>query len=90
MVTGAKIEIILECAKYLEKILLLGVGAHLVENRGNEGLETGFTVLADSGRWDVWILLGQTIFYLYSLVMELCSGICPGFTCRWRRRRGYL
>ena len=53
-------------------ILLLGVSAHLVEDEGDDGLETGFYVLADGGLWDVGIFLYQTISDLYCLVVKLC------------------
>ena len=69
------------------QLLFLAVIAHLDEDRGDERLETDFAVLANGGLWDVWILLGQTIFNLYSLILELCRGIGPGFTRRWCGRR---
>lgn len=66
--------------------LLFTVLAHLVENGGDEVLETGFCFLADGGLWDVWIFLNETVCDLIGLIVEICRGICPGFACRWCRR----
>ena len=37
--------------------LRLGVSTHLVEDRGNQGLEMVLTILADSALWDIVIIL---------------------------------
>ena len=83
---GAKIWIILQCAKYLEGFLLFAVIAHLVKDWWNEWLETGLCLLADGSLWDVRIIFSKTIGNQNGLVVEFRRSICPGSACcRWCR-----
>ena len=53
-------------------ILLLGVGAHLVENGGNKSLESHFCLLTDEALGDIRIFLHQTVANLYHLIVKGC------------------
>ena len=71
------------------QLLLLGVGPHLIENRGDEGLEPNLAILTDDALRNVRIFLHQTVPNLDHLIVELGRRISPRIARIIDERRPY-